>query len=468
MKRNNRLATILFFTLVFGLIQPSKLLADGLPVGGKVKHVVLVSVDGLAASYFDDSKAEMPTLRAIASQGARAKGMHAAFPTVTWPTHTTLVTGVHPARHGVLGNSVWDREKGRGVTYIGDPELTKDEAVKVPTLYDAVAASGGTAAGVIWPCTTGAKSLKFMIPDVGKIELFNRFTTPGFVDEAVAAGVDISKLGEWGWSKEHSNERDRLYARTASYLLTKHHINLVMVHLITPDGVEHANGPHTREAYQAVKDADLCIQEIWETLQQPAFEGNSAIFVVSDHGFAPYEKYIKPNVILKELGLVASDRDDDVKDRKAWTVTQGGSAFVYALDDEHRSQHVATMKERFQKLEGISGIVTPAEYKMFGLPDPTTNSQSPDLVLLTQPGYSFIASLEPPAITDTKGLKGSHGHDHRPDYMHATFVAAGIGIKPGVELETVRGIDVAPTIAHLMGVELKNVDGRVLDEIFTQ
>src|SRR5262245_15752540 len=97
----------------------------------EVQHVVLVSVDGLAASYFDDPRAELPTLRMLAKKGARAAGMITTFPSVTWPSHTSLVTGTHPARHGVLGNSVFDRRAGRELTYIGDPELEKAQAVKV-------------------------------------------------------------------------------------------------------------------------------------------------------------------------------------------------------------------------------------------------------------------------------------------------------------------------------------------------
>jgi hypothetical protein len=72
--------------------------------------VVMISVDGLAGYYLDDPKAEMPTIRALAAGGARASPMKASTPTVTWPNHTTLVTGVNPARHGVLGNNYFDRK----------------------------------------------------------------------------------------------------------------------------------------------------------------------------------------------------------------------------------------------------------------------------------------------------------------------------------------------------------------------
>src|SRR5436190_4508135 len=98
--------------------------------------VVMISVDGLAGYYLDDPKAEMPTIRALAAEGARASLMKASTPTVTWPNHTTLVTGVNPARHGVLGNNYFDRKTGKAVRLISDPVYDKDQIVKVPTIYD--------------------------------------------------------------------------------------------------------------------------------------------------------------------------------------------------------------------------------------------------------------------------------------------------------------------------------------------
>src|SRR3954454_21347711 len=89
------------------------------------RTVVMISVDGLAADYMDDPKAEMPTIRALAAEGARASSMKAVTPTVTWPNHTTLVTGVNPAKHGVVGNNYLDRATGKKVVLITDPVYDK-------------------------------------------------------------------------------------------------------------------------------------------------------------------------------------------------------------------------------------------------------------------------------------------------------------------------------------------------------
>src|ERR1700750_2078040 len=89
--------------------------------------VVRMSVDGLASFYMDDPSAEIPTIRKLAAEGASAAGMRASDPTVTWPNHTTLVTGVPPARHGVVGNNFLDRAKGTKINVIWDPDFDKDE-----------------------------------------------------------------------------------------------------------------------------------------------------------------------------------------------------------------------------------------------------------------------------------------------------------------------------------------------------
>jgi len=433
----------------------------------QVQHIVLVSVDGLSASYLTDQRANMPNLRSIAKQGVSAEGMVTSFPSVTWPSHTSLVTGTFPARHGVIGNSVWNRSTHQEVKYIGDPVLTKDEAIRVPTLYDVAHKAGLSTASVIWPCSNGAKTLNWIIPDSNKTEIHARYTTPGFAEELAAAGIDISKLGEWGWGKQHSTNRDIVYTQVTKHLLSQHKVELILLHLITPDGVEHGYGPNTPAAYQAVAESDQRLGEIWEALQMPPFAGNSAMFIVSDHGFAPYEKLIRPNVVLKELGLIRTDEKNKATERSAWCVAQGGSAFIYVLDDERRAEITATLARKLVDLEGVLAVMHPTEFTQLGVPDPDSNPEAPHLVLTTGPGYSFDNSLKGDAVADAGGHKGSHGHDPRPDYMHATFVAVGTGIKRGKKLDFIRNVDVAPTIAHLLGLKMDS-DGRVLKEALSK
>src|SRR4051794_31294149 len=97
------LAAVLLIALLAG-ISPAQTTSAAPAAAASDRIVVMISVDGLAGFYLDDAKAEMPNLRALMAGGAGAR-MTASNPTVTWPNHTTLVTGVTPARHGVVGNN---------------------------------------------------------------------------------------------------------------------------------------------------------------------------------------------------------------------------------------------------------------------------------------------------------------------------------------------------------------------------
>lgn len=451
---------------------PLLVLAFWLLVGGTlhaadVRHVVLVSVDGLAASYLDDPQANLPTLKELRRHGASAEGMITTFPSVTWPSHTSLITGTRPRLHGVLANTVYDRRTRLPVVYIGDPQLTKDQAIHVPTLYDAAHAAGLKTAAVIWPCTNGARSLDWMIPDSSRPEPHLQYTTPGLAQELSQAGIDISQLGKWGWEKQYGLRRDRLYAQVACFLLEKKNANLVLVHLVTTDGVQHLFGPQTFAAYQAASFEDDCIKLIWNTLKRPPFAGNSALFVVSDHGFAGYDKLIEPNVVLKRLGLVEADSKGNVSRRQAWAVPTGGSAFLYLFDDKAAARS-AEIVIALKKLQGVESILGPSEFTKLGLPDPHENSEMPQLILTTRPGFCFGDAVLGKPLVDAGGHKGTHGHRPELPFMYATFVAAGAGIKPGVRLTTIDNIDVAPTIARLLGVPLPSAEGRVLTEILAK
>jgi len=428
-----------------------------------VRHVVLVSVDGLSATYLDDSRAELPTLRALQKRGASAQGMITSFPSVTWPSHVSLVTGTHPATHGVIGNRVYNRKTRESVVYIGDPTLTKGEAIQVPTLYDAAHAAGWKTASVIWPCSNGAATLDWIIPDSNKAELHARYTTAGFAEELAAHNIDISPLGKWGWQKEFSQRRDELYTDVACYLLREKQVNLLLLHLITPDNVEHQYGPNTPEAYAAVAHSDACLKRIWNALQAPPLAGSSALFVVSDHGFAPYDKLIQPNVVLRQMQLIDTDAAGKPAVQRAWCVSHGGSASVYLFDDAALKAREKIV-EALKTLEGVEDVLEAADFQPLGLPDPAENPQMSQLVLTTGPGYSFGESLDGDPVASAGKALGTHGHRPEPRYMHATFLAAGAGVKPGARLESVNNVDVAPTIARLMGFSLRTAEGRPLAE----
>jgi predicted AlkP superfamily pyrophosphatase or phosphodiesterase len=198
------------------------------------EHVILVSIDGWAHHYFDDPKCHMPTVKALAANGVRAKRMECSFPTVTWTNHTTLVTGVHPGRHGVLANAYFDREQRKKIPLIPDPIFNKDEIVKTPTIYDAAKAAGLKTAAVIWPASRGATTLDWTVPDVFEQELFEKYSTPSLLEEARAAGIPFEKQMEWcKLGNAGKAQRDYMYTLLATHIIKKHKPNFLAIHLVS-------------------------------------------------------------------------------------------------------------------------------------------------------------------------------------------------------------------------------------------
>jgi predicted AlkP superfamily pyrophosphatase or phosphodiesterase len=380
---------------------------------------------------------------------------------VTWPNHTTLVTGVTPARHGVVGNDYFDRARRKKVILISDPEYDKDQLLRVPTICDLAKARGLSTAAIRWPATRNAKALDWTLPDVFSDELLHRFTTPSLMAECKRAGVwSQSEVIHYG-PRELRVVSDDMCTRVFNFILREHHPSLALLHLTHVDSVEHVKGPRTPEAYAAIKAADAQVRQIWDEVKRD-YPGQATVMIVSDHGFSPVERLILPNVILRDAKLV------DVKGGKAeggavHVVSQGGAALVYVLESSNRESVINQVERLFSGVEGIDKVIGPEDLKLHGLARPQDDPRSPDLVLFAREGYCFDETATGSAPTvPRRDLRGMHGHDENLPCMYATFIAWGAGIKPRTDLGEIQNTDVAPTIARLLNLPLTAADGKVL------
>lgn len=423
--------------------------------------VVLISVDGLAHFYLDDPRAEMPTIRRLAAEGARAEGMIGSFPTVTWPNHTTLVTGVAPAKHGVIGNNYLDRQTGKPVPFIPDPLFDKDEIVKVPTIYDAAAQAGLVTAGVIWPASRNAKTLHYTVPDMAGDDAWPRYGTPSWMEELRAAGIPIDKHGTWVKEPAGGVQRDWLYTRLAAHVLKHHPPNLLLVHLIELDHVQHKFGPRSDDAYWAVSQADDRVRDIVEATKLSPYADKTTIIVASDHGFFPIEKDIRLNVLAKQI---APGTEEQPAIR---CVSQGGGCMVYVLDDAHKADLIAKLKDAIPTVDGVAGVFTAEQFAQLGQELPGAGKNAPDLWVAAKSGYSFSDTATGDDVVAPRASRaGTHGYlPDQPD-MLATCVIGGAQIQPHVSLGKISNEDVAPTIAGLLSIDLPTADGKILTKAF--
>jgi predicted AlkP superfamily pyrophosphatase or phosphodiesterase len=451
--------TVIVVLTVFGLAATVAHAAEPLMENDRI--VVMISVDGLAAYYLDDPKAEMPTIRALATAGARAESMKASTPTVTWPNHTTLVTGDNPARHGVVGNNYFDRATGKPVALISDPVFDKDQIVKVATIYDLAKDAGLRTASIRWPATRNAKTLDWTFPDVASNEILHQYTTPALLAECQAAGIWSDGVAQDGAASSVRIVTDEMCTGVFDFVLHHHRPNLALLHLINVDHTEHAKGPRSPEAYAAIKTADAQVRQVWDELQSD-FPGKATLVVVSDHGFSPIEHVLMPNVILKQAGLVEV-KGTRVVGGPVRVVTQGGAALVYVLDKDNRTALTEQVTKAFTAMQGIEKVVGSNDFKSYGVADPNDDPHAPDLILFADEGWTLgdtSAGVLP--VFEKPERKGTHGHDADLPDLHATFVAWGVGIKPGARLGEIHNTDVAPTLARLLGLTMPDVDGKPL------
>lgn len=508
-----------FLAACSAVFAAARLRAVDAPAGGPAakadRVVVVMSVDGLAGFYFDDPKAEMPNIRALAAAGARASGMEAVTPTVTWPNHTTLVTGDFPARHGVAGNNYLDRATAKSVALIADPLFDKDQIVKVPTIYDLAKAAGMKTAAVKWPATRNAKTLDWTTPDCGKDSLVLKYSTPELLKECADAGIirpltdvipdpdatDPKKVEEKpagekadapaaggnaaagtaaaddkaaagkkaADARKKSTARfdDRASTEAFKLILRNHRPGLALLHVTEVDHMEHLDGPRSPGAYEAIKKADEQVGEVWAEMKRD-FPGRATLVVVSDHGFSPIERLVLPNVILRDAGLVQV-KGVRVVGGSVRCVVQGGAAMIYVLDADRRDEVVKQVTKAFAGVKGVYKVAGPADMKDYGVADPAADPHAPDMVVFADEGCAFgDTAAGALTFTEKPERKGTHGHDPHLPHLQATFVAAGLGIKPGVSLGVVRNVDVAPTVARLLGLKMDDVDGKPMTAILDE
>ena len=429
------------------------------PVPAKDRMVVVLSIDGFPAWLWEDPSLPMPTLRRLAATGATAPRMTVSNPTLTWPNHTTLVTGVSPARHGVLYNGLV-RPQGPREPWRLEPWADKAVLVRVPTLYDAVFKAGLTTAHVDWIPTTNAGTFNWEFPERpgphGKIE-----------QEMLAAGsITATDLVEF--NKRNPAWRDVYWNRAAMHILARHRPNLLLVHLLNTDALNHKFGPGSWASHAAFAFADTCLRDLVDAVAAAGFRDRATFFVTTDHGFKTARRLIRPNAILRRAGLLSSAGPVKIIcDAHAMTI--GGSASIYVTNPERRDEWLAKAKAAFDGIEGIARRVDPPQFAEFHLPSVKENSQMPDFILLSQPGYAFhSAPQDSEPVTDVAAdtYAGHHGYPNSDPEMDGVFFAWGHGIQPATKLARIANVDVAPTVARALGVTMPGVEGRVLEEIF--
>lgn len=435
------------------------------PAPRQAKRVIVISLDGLDARYLqkrDEYGLKIPTLRRLMKDGVMAQ-VTCVYPSVTYPSHTTIATGVNPARHGIYANELFEMpdktQTGSWMWYARD--------IHAETLWDAATRSRLKTALISWPVSVGAGDYNF--PEIWKpggsreesLKVIKATARPlGLVEELEQRDAQL-------YRNVNKDESDDMRTRFAEYVLTEKRPQVMLVHLFDLDHFEHEKGPFTPEAFAMLEKVDGYVARIIDAARRAGALDETAVFIVSDHGFLPVSKRINPGVILTRAGLlkVREQKGTDgvyrqrVMDWDAVSYGTSGSTFIILRNPKDRDAYnkaLAAFKD-FLNGEG-RGKFRIIEGKELSKLQANPNAAF-GLEALDDYCFGFSNVYTGDAITDS-GIRGQHGY--LPTRYYTYFIASGAGISRRGDLGTIRLIDEGPTIARIIGLNLRDAEGRVL------
>jgi predicted AlkP superfamily pyrophosphatase or phosphodiesterase len=426
-----------------------------LPTVALAAPVLMISIDGLRPAdvlQADERGLKLPSLRRLVADGTYATGVRNSLPTLTYPNHVTLITGVWPARHGIAGNNPFDPEgKNLGGWY------WYAEDIKVPTLWDAAHGGGLSVANLFWPVATGSRSIDWNVPEYWRarlpedLKLLRALATPGLVP---ALERDTSLKVAAVFSEEP--EGDEARAAWAGALMAEKHPSLFTLHLVSLDHAQHDFGPGSPEANRVLERIDAALGRLID--QTRAAEPGLVVAVVSDHGFAPLHTQTNLVSAFADAGLITLDPKSHKV--KGWEAFPWGGASAQVIlarpDDPELKARVKAVLDRLaaDPALGIERVIGADEIARMG---GTPATFWIDFKIGWEAGGDPGGPATRPSTR--KGMRG-----YFPDHpeMRATFIIVGPGIAHGRSLGEIDQRDIAPTVAKVLRVEMPSADGHSL------
>jgi predicted AlkP superfamily pyrophosphatase or phosphodiesterase len=348
-------------------------------------------------------------------------GIESVFPSQTIPAHASIITGSPPADHGVTSDYSFDRERA---LQSKEPHRSVRE-IRTETIFDVARRAKLVVAAVGFPLTADA-AISFNQPD---------------------ASEDLVK------------------AVAAADIIEKHRPNLLLVNFTSFDAAQRRHGLLSAESLKAIETIDGLIKEIVDATESSRIAEETTFILISDSGASKVEKEFNPNVLLAKNEWLASDGQGRITSWRAVAQSLGGSAAVFVKDPKDED-FIREVEKFFTQL---SEKTDSPIWRVINMREATKLGADPlaAFYLDAAPSYAMKSKTTGSAVTNlAKGAdRTARGYAPSRVEMRALFVIAGKGIKSGAQTPYARLIDIAPTVARLLGLELKTARGRVISEV---
>ncbi|AGA67695.1 putative AP superfamily protein [Desulfitobacterium dichloroeliminans LMG P-21439] len=421
------------------------------------KHVIVISYDAFSEENWERAKT-LPNMAKLIKAGAYSTKLRSVYPTLTYTVHTTIVTGVYPDKHGIFHNNPLQpfiREKEQEWFWYR-------EAIKVPTIYDAVQQKKMSTAGLLWP-VSGKSAIKYNLPEVHALPKENLGL------KVLKSGNPIFGIGlELKYGRYRKGIRqpflDDFTTLCAVDTIKRKKPNLLLLHLIELDDTKHRLGTDSREIETTLIRMDQRLGKIRRAIEEAGMQEDTVVLIVGDHGQFNVNYKVHLNNMLQEQGLITTEKGE--MKWRAYLQSTGGAAYLHVKEGDKEAEKIAinTLQAAMEKEQyGIERIFSRQEL------DSLHVERSINTMIEAKVGYSFEDTLEERILLDLRAdnIKyATHGYSPDKENYRCVFIASGPCIKNDYPLGDMEMVDIAPTIGRVLGVEMKNCDGRVLEEIF--
>lgn len=431
----------------------------------KPQHLIVISFDALSTHDFKVINS-LPNFSKYIANSSYCKNVCTIYPSLTYPAHATIVTGKYPKNHGIVNNTLLQPNRNTPDWYWFRKYITST------TLYDEAITAGLKVAALLWP-VTGRSRIQYNMP-----EIFPNRKWQNQILVSLFSGSPIYQMMlnyKYGHLRRGLQEPflDDFVHKSALYTIKNYAPNLMLIHYTDLDSQRHLHGLHSKEAQEALVRHDTRLGEIISTLKEEGLYANSSIVVLGDHSALDEDTVVKPNVLLKDKGFITLGIKGQISDWTAICKSCDGSAYIYIKEDSS-SNTLEVLHKLLTDLSeapdsGIEAVYTRQLALEMGA-DPKCS-----FMLEAKKGYYFsddtqgelLTKIIPTEIgTKDHSTAATHGYSpFKADYTTMFFIS-GTGIKKGIEIPTMNLVDEGPTMASLLDLNLGNVDGRVISEIF--
>lgn len=403
----------------------------------------------------------LPNFGSFLKEAALCPHVNSTCPSITYPAHTSIVTGRMPKNHGIINNTRMQpgREKADWVY--------QRKYIKVPTLYDAAKRKGKSTAALLWP-VVGRSGMDYYVPEVMVTRRWQTQVLVNAVNGPVRYQLELNR--RFGRLRDGIRQPalDHFIQACALYTIRKYNPDLFFLHLTDVDTNRHIYGVHHPKVTEALRRHDDRLGEIMTALSESGDMNDTSVVILGDHYQKDVHKIAFLNHALWKEGLLTV-KNGRLKQWRAISKTCDGSCYLYLKDGDRADRglgiRVRALMEHLmeQGSYGIGRIFSAEEAAALGA-DPACF-----LMLEAKEGWYFLDGWEQPvrAVQDEKRqkMRGTHGYLPQGEDYQTFFAAKGCGVKNGLAEREIALWDEGATLAALMGLDLGKTDGSVIHEI---